>query len=169
MGDFNRTLENNLAEIQIVEDLTSKDECLEQITKLDTAIKTAIKEHVPVKRWWTKDLTAMKRQKEWLARNSYRRRAIDEDPIHKEFRQARNRYSMMIRKTKEEHWVEWLETLDEEGMWTENWMVSGPATDGGRSRIPTLVVRDPISKEIIREACTNKEKGQVLYQAFFPK
>ena len=75
----------------------------------------------------------------------------------------------MIRKTKEEHWVEWLETLDEEGMWTANRMVLGPATYGGCSRIPTLVVMDHISKEIIREVHTNKEKGQVLYQAFFPK
>ena len=63
-ANFNRMLENNLAEIQIVEDLASEDKCLKQITKLDTAIKTAIKEHVPVtkmsmymKRWWTKDLT----------------------------------------------------------------------------------------------------------------
>ena len=59
--------------------------------------------------------------------------------------------------------MEWLETLDEEGMWMANRMVSGPATDGGRSRIPMLLVRDPISKEIIREVCTNKEEGQVLY------
>ena len=103
---FNKTLENNLEDIHVVEELTSEEECLKQITKLDTAIKGAIKEHVPViklspymKRWWTRDLTIMKRQKKRLARGSYRRRAWDEDPIHGEFRQARNRYSMMIRRS----------------------------------------------------------------------
>ena len=53
-----------------------------------------------------------------MARRSYRRRAIDEDPIHEEFRKAWNNYSTMIRKTKDEHWMEWLENLDEEGVWT---------------------------------------------------
>ena len=48
-------------------------------------------------------------------------------------------------------------------------MVSGTATDGGRNRIPTLQVRDPITKQVVKEACTNTEKGQLLYQAFFLK
>ena len=55
---------------------------------------------------------------------------VDKDPIHEEFRRAQNNYSMMIWKTKEEHWIEWLEILDDEGVWTTNWMVSGAATDG---------------------------------------
>ena len=121
------------------------------------------------KRWWTKELANLKRDKEQLARRSYRRRAVNEDPIHEEFRQARNKYSMAIRKTKEEHWVDWLETLDEEGIWAANRMVLGSATDGGHSRIPRLFVKDPISKEVVREARTNEEKGQLLYQVFFPK
>ena len=68
---FKRTLEADLTDIQIVDELTSKEECLDQITKLDTAIKGAIKEHVPLskmssymKRWWMKDLTDLKKQKE---------------------------------------------------------------------------------------------------------
>ena len=45
----------------------------------------------------------------------------------------------------------------------------GAATDGGRSRIPTLLVKDPITKRIIKEARTNIEKGHLLYQVFFLK
>ena len=143
--EFRRTLATSLAEIQETENFTSIEECLNQINKLDTAIKGAIKKHIPttklspyVKRWWNKELANLKRSKERLARRSYKRRAVDEDPIHEEFRRAWNNYSMMIQKTKEEHWLEWLETLDNEGVWTTNQMVSGAATDGGRSRIPTL-------------------------------
>ena len=65
----------------------------DQIAKLDIGIKTAINEVVPIlkpspytKRWWNKDLTIMKKQKERLARKYYRRRAEDKNPIHKEFR-----------------------------------------------------------------------------------
>ena len=61
-----------------------------------------------------------------------------------------------------------METLDEEGVWVANRLVSGVATDGRRSRIPTLKVKDPVTKQVIREARTNKEKGQLLYQVFFP-
>ena len=149
---------------------------LDQITKLDTAIKTAIKEVVPLsrpspytKRWWNKGLTIMRKQKEKLARKSYRKRAEDENPIHEEFRQVRNLYSEAIRKAKDKHWVEWLENLDEGGIWMANCMMSGAAMDGGRSRIPTLLVKDPITKRIIKEARTNIEKGHLLYQVFFPK
>lgn len=98
------------------------------------------------KRWWTKELSRLKKHKERLARKLYRERAVDEDQIHEEYRQAWNRYSEAIRKTKEEHWLDWLEKLDEEGIWTANRMVSGTAMDGGRGRIPTLQVRDPITK-----------------------
>ena len=101
--EFRKTLANELADLQGTEELTLVEEFEEQIKKLDSAIKTAIKEHIPVmkpspymKRWWTKGLADIKRCKEWLARKSYRRRDVDEDPIHEEFRQAQNNYLMAI-------------------------------------------------------------------------
>ena len=136
--EFRKSLANNLAEMQELDEFNTTETCLNQIDTLDKAIKGAIKEHVPMtkkspyaKRWWNKELENLKKQKECLARRSYRRRAIDEDPIHEEFRKAQNNYSTMIQKTKDEHWMEWLENLDEEGVWTTNRMVSGPATDRG--------------------------------------
>ena len=48
-------------------------------------------------------------------------------------------------------------------------MTSGAGTDGGRNRIPMLLVKDPITKRITKEARTNVEKEQLLYQVFFPK
>ena len=59
--------------------------------------------------------------------------------------------------------------LDEGGIWAANHLTSGAGTDGGRNRIPTLLVKDPITKRIIKEVKTNVEKGQLLYQVFFPK
>ena len=157
--EFRKTLANKLADVQDMEELTLIEAFEEQIQQVDRAIKTAIKEHILVikpslymKRWWTKGLADMKKGKERLARKSFRRRVVDEDLIHKEFRQVWNDYLMAIQRTKEGHWSEWLETLDEEGIWTANRMILGPATDGGRSRIPTLQVKDPITKQVIKEA-----------------
>ena len=128
-----------------------------------------MKSSLYMKRWWTKEVVGLKKRKEHLARRSYKRREADEDPIHEGFRKAWNEYSTVIQRTKEGHWTEWLETLDKEGIWTANKLVSGPATDGGRSRIPTLLVKDPVTKRTIKEARTNTEKGQLFYQSFFPK
>ena len=41
--------------------------------------------------------------------------------------------------------------------------------DGGRSRIPTLTVKDPITKQVVKEARTNEEKWKLLYQELFAK
>jgi D-mannonate dehydratase len=98
-----------------------------KLSQVEEAIKAAVKQHIPLtrlspytRRWWTRELTSLKKRKEKLSRKSYKRRALDNDPIHEEFRQARNEYSLAIHDTKAEHWVEWLETLDKEGVWTAN-------------------------------------------------
>ena len=174
--EFRKTLAVNLNTLQIVKEIAMEETFYDHITKLDAVIKATMKEQIPLtracpyaKRWWTKDLTRMKKCKEWLARKSYRRRADGKDPTHEDFGQAWNTYSAVIRRTKEQHWTDCLESLDEEGLWVANHMVSGAATDRGRSRILTLSVKDPTMKRIIKEARTNREKGQLLYQDFFPK
>jgi hypothetical protein len=43
-----------------------------------------------------------------------------------------------------------------------------PATDAGKSRIPTLQIKDPITKRVVREAADNNSKGQLFYETFFP-
>jgi hypothetical protein len=34
--------------------------------------------------------------------------------------------------------------------------------------VPTLQVKDPITKAVTQEACTNEDKGDLFYQTFFP-
>ena len=174
--EFRKSLGANLEEVADTNEITSEGEFYNRIRQVDEAIKSAVQKHVPVtrlspytKRWWSKDLARMKREKEKRARVSYVRRALADDTSHEEFRKARNDYSLAIRDAKAAHWLEWLETLDEEGVCTANRMATWPASDGGRGRIPALHIRDPITKQIIQEASTNEEKGKLLYQLFFPK
>ena len=151
--EFRITLGESLAKLEAVEEILSEEQLHSKIVLLDGVIKEAVQKHVPLtrlspytKRWWNKDLAKLKRSKEKLARKLYLRRAVDNDPAHEEFRQTRNDYSKAIHDTKAEHWLEWLETLDEEGVWAANQMVTGPAMDWGRSRIPKLEVKDPVTK-----------------------
>jgi len=171
---FRKTMEAKLREIPEPEEIETEEQFHTTLEKLDTRIKETIEKHVPwskpspySKRWWTHELGTLKKEKERLARKSYRSQALNQDPVHKEYRRSRNRYSQRMRDTKMEHWAEWLETINEEGIWAVNRLVTGPASDGGRSRMPTLQIRDSVTKAVIREA-TNEEKGELLYQAFFP-
>ena len=93
---------------------------------------------------------------------------MQDHPIHDEFRMVRNAYLLQIRKAKAKHWAEWLEKLDGPSVWTASRLVMGPAMDGGRSRIPTVQMKHPMSRQVIREATMNKEKGEWLFKEFFP-
>ena len=74
----------------------------------------------------------------------------------------------MIQTAKVDHWVEWLEGLNESSMWQASKLVMTPATDAGRSRIPILQVKDLVMKKVTREVTDNKSKGQLFYDTFFP-
>ncbi|KAF8992400.1 hypothetical protein BDQ17DRAFT_1253924 [Cyathus striatus] len=43
-----------------------------------------------------------------------------------------------------------------------------PGTDSGQAHIPNLVQQDPITKRVSATACTNEEKSEMFYKAFFP-
>ena len=174
--EFRKLLEEKLEETEGTDEITMEEQLYARIAGVDGTIKSAVQLHVPLtrlstymKRWWNKGLAKQKREKEKLAWKSYVRRAVNNDPIHKEFCQAWNEYFQAIHEAKTEHWIEWLETLDEEGVWTVNRMTTGPASDGGRGRIPTLKVRDPVTKEVTREVSNNEDKGKLFYQIFFPR
>jgi hypothetical protein len=53
-------------------------------------------------------------------------------------------------------------------VWQASRLVTSPPTDAGRARIPTLQVKDPTTKKIVREAADNAAKGQLFYETFFP-
>ena len=61
-----------------------------------------------------------------------------------------------------------MEGLDESSIWTASRLVTGPASDGGRSRVPTLQIRDPVTKAVLQEAVDNKSKSRMFFDAFFP-
>jgi len=123
---------------------------------LDAAVEEAIRLHVPLlklspftKRWWTSELAKKKKEMERSGRKSYHQRRNPQHSIHEQYRRLRNDYSEMIRTAKVDHWVAWLEGLDETSVWDSSRLVTGPATDGGRTRVPTLQIVDPMTKRVI--------------------
>ena len=174
--DFGKTLGDELEDVPEPEAYTSVEELERAIRRLDNAINVTIEKHTPFsrpcphsKRWWTKELAQAKKKKEKLARLSYRKWGFPQHPIHEEHRKARNAYSNQIQKAKAEHWADWLEGLDNESVWTAGRLATGPATDGGRNKVPTLQKKHDRTGEVIREAATNEEKSEWLHEEFFPR
>jgi ribonuclease HI len=173
--ELTKTLTENLANIPEpteIEDIHTFDQRLEFLNK---AIQDAIKKHVPLttpspysKRWWSTALANEKRLMQQLGGRAKHHRWNMNHPIHEEYRRQRNRYSDHIQKAKAEHWVEWLEGLDQVSIWQASRLVTSPATDAGKAKIPTLKIKDPITKRVIREATDNASKGRLFHETFFP-
>jgi ribonuclease HI len=174
-GELIKTLRTNLTNIPTPAEIESIEDFDTALDKLSRAIQDAIARHVKTtkpspysKRWWTKELADEKKTMRRLGGKSKYHRANPQHPIHEKYRRQRNRYSELIRKTKAEHWVEWIEGLDESSVWQASRLVTSPATDAGKAKIPTIQVRDPITKQITREIADNRSKGQLFYETFFP-
>lgn len=145
-----------------------------KVKTLMSTIENIVAQNVPTtkatphsKRWWSKELDQWRKATRKLANKSHSRRANRQDPIHELYRRARNDYSEQLRKAKKEHWYTWLKDISETSVWTVNRFVTGPASDGGRARIPALKVKDEWGQTT--EVQDNEGKSKELYKSFFHK
>ena len=136
------------------------------------AINTAVEKHVPKsrpspysKRWWSKELSALKKTNKTASRRAYRHRAEPQHEAHAAHEEARRQYAETIEKAKKEHWEQWLEELQGDEIWTANKYVDSPSTDGGKARIPTLKRQEANGN--ITDIEDNTAKSQFLFDSFF--
>lgn len=153
--------------------LASEEEFQQAAHRITGAITSAMEATVPFtkpcphsKRWWTKDLTILRKQVNEASRLAYQLRGLPEHACHDELKSIKNRYAEEIESTKKQHWIEWLEDIEGNDLWTANKYISSAPKDGGKTRIPTLNTRRPDGTPI--EAITNQEKSTILAESFFP-
>ncbi|CDO75099.1 hypothetical protein BN946_scf185010.g24 [Trametes cinnabarina] len=110
-------------------------------------LQATIDEHVPeaastpyAKRWWLKDLSKMRKEKERLARLAHCHRADPAHPSHAEYRRYRNMYADNIQAAKNDYWKAWIDSVDGKTIWDANRFLKRGATDGGGVRIPPIWV-----------------------------
>jgi len=70
-------------------------------------------------------------------------------------------------KTKREDWSEWLLEAGTKDLWTANCYIRDPVGDGGRPRIPSLLVTNEYGEQV--EVTGNEEKAKLFANAFFPR
>lgn len=161
-----------LREIPAPRELITVGDFNEVLDKLISTIERIVTENVPkskpsphAKRWWSKELAQSRATMRKLANKSHSKRARRQDPVHEQFRRARNDYTEQIKKAKREHWACWIENVSATTIWTTNKFVARPATDGGRARIPALKIKDDAGT--VREVRDNAGKSEALFNTFF--
>ena len=84
----------------------------------------------------------------------------------REYKDAHRKYDKAIKYNKRHHWRDWLEKATDPDLWTANKYISSPASDGGKTRIPSL--RQQIDRQE-RTANSNQDKSKMLAETFFLK
>ena len=80
------------------------------------------------RRWWTKELTALKKDQNRLSNKLYKLRDIPGHPIHTEFKVAVNKFKEVMTTTHKQHWVDWLKSVEHQERYTANkFLVSEPS------------------------------------------
>src|SRR6266481_4376798 len=171
--EFREEMANQLELLPDPKILHTEEEYRSAVSELTAAIQATIEGVVPLskpvphlRRWWSKELGILKKQLNHLNNESYRYRAVVDHPSHTAHKEVRKGYGEAIKRAKEQHWQEFLESAVGPDLWAVNKYISRPAGDGGRQRIPTLKV--VLESGAHAEVATNEEKGTVLRKQFFP-
>lgn len=100
----------------------------------------------------------MQRHTNKLGRKAYKVRDNPSHHVHKEHEGAVKTYDCTLEKTKQQHWRDWLERAEDPDIWTVHKLISAPALDGAKARIPAL--KHQVDR-IKVTASTNQEKSKV--------
>jgi ribonuclease HI/endonuclease/exonuclease/phosphatase family metal-dependent hydrolase len=172
---FNRALETRLLTLPAPVPLRSKAEADHRLAELERTLKVVIDAQVPivkpcpyVKRWWSKELAAQRKEVKRMAKKARRVDGIDGHPDIDKYRTARNEFADALRKAKNAHWVTWMNELDGHTIWDAHRLVKAEASDGGAARVPVLRVREQGSRRVKEEAVSNEDKARLFYKMSFP-
>src|SRR6202789_2364967 len=170
--EFNRELTKQLNASTPVAPINTQSQLNSTCTTLTKALQDTITKAVPVnricaktKRWWTKELTLLRRKADKLGRNASKLKHLPHHHIHAEHTDAVRKYRNTLETTKKQHWRDWLERAEDPDIWTVNKLINSQALDGGKSRIPALTHKVGNTE---KKATSNDEKSAALARSFFP-
>lgn len=178
---FEDTLESALEGKDPERPIRTKEEFDERVDDLmDIITETVEKEIRPIKpstrsrRWWNKDLSAMRERKQKLSWSHTKLRELTEHPVHQEYRDQSNKLAEAITEAKRKHWERFLERANKKDLWTASGYIKNPNGDGGSPRMPSLKVEEYAlgvlgGPKRTRTVDTNDKKAEVLAKSFFPK
>jgi hypothetical protein len=170
---FNEELEARLVDIPLPATLKTEAEFQDAVTNLMSTLQDIIRTTILVsklcphsKRWWSKELSDLKKAKNKLSSHSYKYCAVLDHHSHEQHKGVWKQYGDTIVKAKQLHWTEFLEEAEDRELWIANKYISNPSGDGRKTHIPSLKASTPVGATSV--ITTNKGKAEILMKQFFP-
>ena len=101
-----------------------------------------------------------------MGKKVYKVRQDSDHPGHAEYTLAQKTYKKTVEYSKKHHWHDWLEKASDLDIWTAHRYILAPAGDGGKARIPNLLMQG------LNRVCVcgmNQDKSKALAKAFFQR
>ena len=152
--------------------LQNGDQIDEALHRIENAVLATMEAAVPrsnpspySKRWWTKDLEKARKAAIKAAKHARAFARFPGHSSHKAARKVRNDYHSLIFRAKKQHWDSWLENVSSKTLWDSHRFITSPASDGSKTRIPSLKAKD--RQGINQEFLDNEGKSRALHEVFF--
>jgi len=120
------------------------------------------RERVPLT---TKELEKARKEVRKMSRQARHYERFQEHLIHDKWRKARRQLTKLLRKTKRDHYNDWIESINAKTIWDVQRFASAPISDGAKTRIPALKKTDVNGQQT--EVQDNEGKSKLLHEAFF--
>ena len=134
-------------------------------------IKVVLEEHLEEKkpnpfkrRWWTEELTSLKKKQNRLSNKSFKFRHVRDHPVHTEYKASANKFKEVMRETRDQDWKDWLESISQQDLYIANKYITSEPTDYSSTRIPTLRTTSNGLPDIAED---NAAKAITLTESFF--
>ena len=151
--------------------LTTVDEFLLKVDDLVRIIKETLEDHLKerrpspfIRRWWTKELSILKKIQNHLSGKSYRFRHIQDHPAHAEHKAAAKQFKSVLEKTHNQDWVDWLESVTQQDLYIANKYITNEPSDDSSARVPTLKT---VTNGLSSIADNNESKTAALADSIF--
>jgi hypothetical protein len=116
-------------------------------------------------RWWTKELTELKKEQNCLSSTAFQFRHLRDHPSHVEYKAAANRFKEVMYETRDQDWKDWLEAISQQDLYIANKYITSKPTNFSNTHIPTL---HTMANRLVGLAESNTAKAEALMQSFFP-
>ena len=125
--------------------IASKDEFITKVDELVHIIKDVLEDHLkercpsPFKHcWWTKELSQLKKQQNWLSSKAYKFCHLRDHPVHNEYKAATVKFKDTMQETWNQDWSDWLEAASQQVLYITNKYISNEPTDYSNTWVPSL-------------------------------
>ena len=172
MSGINEELKYRLETDSPARRITSEEEFIQKVDDMVRITYKVLQESIDKKspnpykqRWWTEELTNLKKAQNQLSNKSHKFHHVREHPSHAEYKAAANKFKEVMTETRNQDWTDWLEGASQQDLYLANKYISNEPSDYFNAHIPPLRTQTNGLPDV---AENNNQKVKVLAESFFP-